>query len=63
MATDARSHPEERIVFSIMRNGFRTVFFDDTYIFEEDVCREFDLISREDQIEELFNEASSGYEC
>jgi hypothetical protein len=63
MATDARGPRVERIAFSIMRNGLRTVFFEDTYTFEEDVCREFDLISHEDRIEELFEETSSGFEC
>jgi hypothetical protein len=63
MASCARGQRHERVAFSFTRNGFKTVFIEDSGFCEECECEEFELMQSEDKYDELFNEIIFGYEC
>ena len=69
MAIDARGSSHEKVVFTIIRNGFKTVFIADPFLcdcemeYDEIVTEEFELILSEDRYDELFSEITIGHEC
>ena len=63
MATSIRGQGYERVVFSFMRNGLKTVFYEDSDFCTECMNEEIELTFSEERFDELFNEITFGHEC
>ena len=63
MANSVKDRRHERVVFSFIRNGFKTTFFEDDCFWDDEEQEEFKLFSFEDRCDNLIEEIILGREC